>query len=145
VEAEIERQVAAIVLGSADQVVPGAGTITSRSQWGSLREQLPRLRTAGGREAVGRWLEQTRSVRQRRAVWGEPALDALEHLVTDDTAVWAALGLDGDALDEFVLAPGRADAVRAALWHHAVSVLITGISRDATRQLQAPGGAEARR
>ena len=115
----------------------GAARVTSRAQWGSLRQQLPRLNTPGGREAVARWFDQTRNVRQRRTTWGEPTLDALQHLVTDASAVWVALDLDGAGLDGFVLAPDRADAVRASLWVHAVTVLVTEISRDATRQLQA--------
>ena len=136
VQAEIARQVAAAVVGRVEQIVPGARQVSSRAQWGSLRQQLPPLSTPAGRAAAGRWFDQTAKVRQRRAAWGEQTLAALRHLVTDDSAVWAELGLDGARLDGFVLAPGRADAVRASLWHHAVSALITEISRDAVRLLQ---------
>jgi CRISPR-associated protein Csx10 len=141
VQAEIGRRVAAAVVGRVEEIVPGARQVTSRAQWGSLRQQLPRLSTPAGRDAVGRWFDQTGKVRQRRAAWGQPALDVLRHLVTDETAVWAALGLDGAALETFVLAPGRAAAVRASLRDHAVSALITEISRDAVRQLQAGSAA----
>lgn len=139
VRAEISRQAAEIVASGADRVLPGAGNVRSRAQWGSLREQLPRLRSPGGREAVARWLEQTGQVRQRRDAWGEPALRALQRLLTDEMAVWAELGLAGAALDPLVLAPDRAGAVRASLWAEAVSVLVTEIARDATRRLQAAG------
>ena len=137
VKAEIARQVALVLAEGADQVIPGAGGVKSRAQWGSLREQLPRLRSPGGRAEVARWLERTRQVRQRRDVWGEPALLALERLLTDETAVWSELGLAGTALDALVLAADRADVVRASLWAHAVSVLITESARDAVRQRQA--------
>jgi CRISPR-associated protein Csx10 len=142
---EIARQVALLVVaaGGADQVIPGASRVDSRAQWGSLREQLPRLGSPAGREAVAGWLDQTRQVRQRRDAWGEPALDALRRLCTDPAAVWAVLGLDGTGLDQCVLAPDRADAVRAVLWPHAVSVLVTDIARTATRPAQAgPAGQE---
>jgi CRISPR-associated protein Csx10 len=142
VQAEIGRRVAAAVTAGADRIVPGARSVSSRAQWGSLRQQLPRLRSPGGREAVARWFDQTLKVRQRRAVWGEPALTALRRLVTEEVAVWEVLSLDETALEPFVLAPDRSGAVRAALWDHAVSVLITEISRDATRVLQAESAAE---
>src|SRR6266566_3383389 len=106
-----------------------------RTPWNKRRSW--RRSPAGGREAVGRWLAETRDVRQRRLVWGEPALDALKRLLTDHAAIWVELGLDGPALDDFVLAPSRADALRTSLWAHAVTVLINEISRDATRELQA--------
>jgi len=93
---------------------------------------------------VARWFEQTRNVRRRRAEWGEPALDALEKLLSGDTRVWAVLGLDGANLDPFILAPNRSDAVRGALRLHAVSVLITEISRDATRELQSAAARSGR-
>jgi len=48
------------------------------------------------------------------------------------------LGLDGAGLDPFVLAPDRADAVRASLRLDTLSVLVGEISRDATRELQSP-------
>jgi CRISPR-associated protein Csx10 len=145
VQAEIGRRVAAAVVDGADRIVPGARSVSSRAQWGSLRQQLPRLDSPGGRDAVARWFDQTRSVRQRRATWGDPALDALQRLVTDEPAVWEVLGLDGAHLDPFVLAPDRRDAVRASLWAHAVTVLITEISRDATRDLQDARPAEGAR
>jgi CRISPR-associated protein Csx10 len=146
VAAEVSRRVAARVADGIDTIVPGASGVTSRAQWGSLRQQVARLRTPGGREAVTHWFASSREVRQRRAIWGLPALDALEQLLTSDSGVWAALGLDGVELDRFVLAPDRAGAVRAALRLDAVTVLISEISRDATLELQAgenPG--EARR
>ncbi len=118
--------------------MPGAASVTSRAQWGSLRDQLGRLRSAGGREAVERWLTQTRQVRQRRAVWGEPALDALKDLLTSEPKIWSVLGLDGANLDPYLLAPDRASTVRTALWPQAVSALIAELTRGATRQLQSP-------
>jgi len=51
------------------------------------------------------------------------------------------LGLDGAGLDPFVLAPDRADAVRASLRLDTLSVLVGEISRDATRELQSPAAA----
>jgi CRISPR-associated protein Csx10 len=138
VKDEIARQVALLVVaeGGADRVIPGASRVESRAQWGSLREQLPRLGNPAGNEAATQWLEKTREVRQRRATWGEPALDALRRLLTDPAAVWTVLGLDGAGLDHCLLAPDRADAVRAALWPHAISVLLTDIARTATRRPQ---------
>ena len=141
VMAEVGRRVAAAVTGGIDTVVPGASAITSRAQWGSLRQQVARLGKPGGAEAVARWFAHSRDVRQRRALWGEAALNTLERLLTSDTEVWTALGLDGAALDPFVLAPDRADAIRAALRQDAVITLVTEISREATLALQAAGGA----
>jgi CRISPR-associated protein Csx10 len=139
VSAAIAHRVALIVGEGADRVIPGASQVRSRAQWGSLREQLPRLRSPGGRERVARWLDQTGQVRQRRDAWGK-ALPALRRLLTDETAVWADLRLGGAGLDELVLAPDRAGAVRASLWAHAVIVLITEIARDATSRLQSLTG-----
>jgi hypothetical protein len=90
---------------------------------------------------VARWFRHSREVRQRRTIWGEPALDMLERLLTSDTAIWTALGLDGAELDPFVLAPERADATRTALRLSAVIILITDISREATLALQSADGA----
>jgi CRISPR-associated protein Csx10 len=143
VSAAIAHRVALIAGEGTDRVIPGASQVRSRAQWGSLREQLPRLRSPGGRERMARWLDQTGQVRQRRDTWGK-ALPALQRLLTDETAVWADLGLGGAGLDELVLAPDRADAVRASLWTHAVTVLITEIARDATRRLQSPPAAQDR-
>lgn len=140
VTAEVARRVAALVTGGIDAVVPGASGITSRAQWGSLRQQVIRLGLPGGRDAVARWFAHSRDVRQRRAIWGVPALDTLERLLTSDTEIWSALGLDGAELDPFVLAPDRADAIRAALRLEAVITLVTEISREATLALQAAGG-----
>jgi CRISPR-associated protein Csx10 len=147
VEDEIARRVALLVTAEdgPDRVIPGASRVTSRAQWGSLREQLPRLSSPADRQAVTRWLAQTREVTQRRNAWGEPALDALRRLLTDQAAVWADLGLNGTGLDQFVLAPERAGPVRTALWPHAVSVLVTDIARTLTRREQnAPPGQEPR-
>ena len=141
VTAEVARQVAVLVTGGIDAIVPGASRVSSRAQWGSLRQQVNRLGTPGGREAVARWFAHSRDVRQRRAQWGEPALDKLERLLTSDTEIWTALGLGGAELDRFVLAPDRADAVRAALRLDAVITLVTEISREATLMLQAAEGA----
>lgn len=141
VTAEVARQVAVLVTGGIDAIVPGASRVSSRAQWGSLRQQVNRLGTPGGREAVARWCAHSREVRQRRAQWGEPALDKLERLLTSDTEIWTALGLGGAELDRFVLAPDRADAVRAALRLDAVITLVTEISREATLALQAAEGA----
>jgi CRISPR-associated protein Csx10 len=142
VPAEVSRRVAVLVGRGLDVVVPGASRVSSRAQWGSLRQQVARLGTPGGREAVARWFRSSREVRQRRASWGTAALDTLEHLLTSDTGIWVALGLDGAELDPFVLAPDRADAVRAALRLDAVAILVSEISREATLELQA--GREAR-
>ncbi len=142
VRAEIARAVARLVAepDAIDRVIPGASGVSSRAQWGSLREQLARLGTAPGRESVARWLAQTREVRQRRLAWGLPALDTLERLLTTPDAVWAELGLHGDALDDCLLGPGRAEAVRAALWADADAALLTGIVRVCSRRLQAARG-----
>jgi hypothetical protein len=140
VTAEVARRVALAVTSGIEAVMPGASQVTSRAQWGSLRQQTARLSTPGGREAVARWFQHSRDVRQRRTIWGEPALDTLERLLTSETAVWAVLGLDGAELGSFVLAPDRADAVRTALRLDAVIVLITEISREATRALQVAEG-----
>jgi len=140
VTAEIARGVAITLSAGVDAVVPGASRVTSRAQWGSLRQQVIRLGAPGGEEAVARWFQQSRDVRQRRNAWGEPALDTLERLLTSDTAIWTVLGLDGAGLDPFVLAPDRADAIRAALRLDAVITLVTEISREATLALQAAGG-----
>lgn len=141
VTAEVARRVAAAVSDGIDAVVPGASRVTSRAQWGSLRQQAIRSGLPGGPDAVGRWFQQSRDVRQRRAIWGGPALDTLERLLTSDTAIWTVLGLDGAGLDPFVLAPDRADNIRAALRLDAVIMLITEISREATLALQTAGGA----
>jgi CRISPR-associated protein Csx10 len=141
VMAEVGRRVAVAVTGGIDALVPGASAVSSRAQWGSLRQQVARLGTAGGREAVVRWFAHSRDVRQRRALWGEAALDTLERLLTSDTQVWTTLGLDGAALDSFVLAPDRADVIRAALRQDAVATLLIEISREATLALQAAEGA----
>jgi CRISPR-associated protein Csx10 len=147
VKAEIARRVAAVVAPESgiDKVIPEASRIGSRAQWGVLREQLPRLASPAGRDAVAAWLEQTRTVRTRRLAWSKPALDALERLFTDPAAVWSDLGLEGTAMNEFALAPERADQIRAALWPHAVSVLLTQTARTATRRLQAGHGEEESR
>jgi hypothetical protein len=100
---------------------------------------VTRLGTPGGREAVARWFQHSREVRQRRAIWGEPGLDKLERLLTSDAEVWTTIGLGGAELDRFVLAPGRADAVRAELRLDAVITLVTEIAREATLALQAGG------
>jgi CRISPR-associated protein Csx10 len=139
VTAEVARRVAVTIAGGIDAVVPGASQVTSRAQWGSLRQQMARLGTAGGREAVARWFQHSRDVRQRRAIWGETALDTLERLLTSETGVWTVLGLDGAELDPFVLAPDRADAIRAVLRQDAVIMLVAEISREATLALQAAG------
>jgi CRISPR-associated protein Csx10 len=144
VRAEIARQVPVLLAQGPDRVIPGAAGVRSRAQWGSLRQQLPRLRSAGGREAVARWLEKTGLVRQRREAWGEPALRALERLLSEEMAVWADLGLSGEALDGLVLAADRAGAVRTALWADAVTALLTDTAREATRRLQQAQEAEER-
>jgi CRISPR-associated protein Csx10 len=140
VTTEVARQVAVAVSGGIDMIVPGASRVSSRAQWGSLRQQAIRLRTPGGREAVATWFEHSREVRQRRAIWGLPALEALQRLMTSDTEIWAVLGLDGAGLDPFVLAPDRAGRVRDSLRLDAVITLINEISRDAT--LAEQSGAE---
>ena len=139
--AEIARRVAVTLTGGIDAVVPGASRVTSRAQWGSLRQQVIRLGLPGGGEAVTRWFQQTRDVRQRRSIWGDATLDTLERLLTSDTEIWTALGLGGTGLDPFVLAPDRTDAIRTALRLDAVIALVTEISREATLALQAAGGA----
>ena len=141
VTAEIARQVARLAASGIDTIVPGASQVSSRAQWGALRQQVDRLTTPGGREAVARWFASSRAVRQRRAIWGQAALDRLEQLITEEDCVWSALGLDGPALDPFVLAPGRAPEVRRSLRLTAVASLISEISRDATLTLQAPAAA----
>jgi CRISPR-associated protein Csx10 len=142
VAAEVARRVAAAVGGGVDAIVPGASRVSSRAQWGSLRQQAVRLRTPGGRDAVAVWFAHSREVRQRRVIWGLAALEALERLLTSDTEIWRVLGLDGAGLDPFVLAPDRAGPLREALRLDAVITLITEISRDAT--LASQTGAEAR-
>lgn len=139
VRAEIRRQVAGILNNpeGMDQVIPGASRMASRAQWGALRQQLARLGYPAGREAVIRWLDQTREVRQRRNTWGDRALAALRRLLTESAAVWADLGLDDAAIEHLTLGAGRADAVREALWPDAVTVLLTETARTASRHLQA--------
>jgi CRISPR-associated protein Csx10 len=141
VMSEVGRRVAQIVVGEAgfERVIPGTGRVT-RSQWGSLREQLPRLRTEAGRQTVIGWLDKTGDVPQRLDAWSDPALDALARLFTDRAAIWAELGLDGATLDELTLAPGRAEVIRDALWADAVAALLTKISRAACRRLQSGPG-----
>jgi hypothetical protein len=136
VEAEVRRRVARLVADGIDQTVPGASGVTSRAQWGSLRDQLPRLITPSGLQAVARWFDNSQAVRSRRTIWGKATLDALKSLLTSEQEVWTRLGLDGDGLAPFLYAPGRADAVRAALRVRAVSILVTQISKDATLDLQ---------
>jgi CRISPR-associated protein Csx10 len=142
VTAEIARQVAAKVSDGIDAIVPDASKVSSRAQWGSLRQQAIRLRTPGGRDAVATWFAHSREVRQRRAIWGLAALEALERLMTSDTGIWTVLGLDGAGLDPFVLAPERAGPARDALRLDAVIALITEISREAT--LASQSGPEER-
>jgi CRISPR-associated protein Csx10 len=142
---EVARRVASIVVSPerVDAVIPGALRMGSRAQWGALREQLPRLASPAGRDAVACWLAQTREVRRRRDTWREPALDGLDRLITDPAVVWAALGLADGGLDELVFAPDRAEAVRAVLGPQAVSVLVTDIARVATRRQADPGSEES--
>jgi CRISPR-associated protein Csx10 len=136
VTAEFARRAAIRVADGIDNIVPGASTVSSRAQWGSLREQVGRLRTPAGLGVVHRWFEQSREVRQRRAIWGRPALDKLELILTGEQEIWAVLGLAGPALDPFVLAPSRASKVREELRLTAVATLIDEIARDATLALQ---------
>ena len=148
--AEVSRQVAARAGAGIDTLVPGVSQVSSRAQWGSLRQQTARLATPGGRDAVAEWFQHSRDVRRRRAIWGLVTLEALEQLLTSDTAIWAVLGLDGAGLDQFVLASDRAADVRAALRLDAVTILVSEVTREATLELQtdeetAVGSREARR
>lgn len=132
--ASIHRAIAEVLTKEADRVITGASCVTSRAQWGSLREQLPLLATAEGQQRVDRWLGNTGGVPARKKAWGG-ALDDLRSLFTDRTQVWRRLGLDGPRTD-LVLADGREDACRGVLWHEAVTLLVCATARQVTRQQQ---------
>ena len=137
VRAESARRVSDLIAADPGRAIAGWASVSSRAQWGSLLEQLPRLRSETGRVRVTRWLDQTAAVRRRSQSWGDPALAAVKMLLTDPEQVWTVLRMDGAAFSALVFDDSRIDATRAAMWSDAVTALVTAVCRHATRQLQA--------
>ena len=114
------------------QAVLGAGHEgIAATQLASLHDVLSRL---GRDDEVAAWLDRLARNARRDAEqgkvseWPAAVRDRLGELLTDRTAVWKLVGLaGGPAVDELVLAPGRAEALRRdpELWAEAVRMVVS--------------------
>ena len=96
------------------------------SQLGALLSTVSRLKQPGDEIHVLRWLEQVKSVKNRRTDWPDDSLNYVDELITNKERVWQLLEVD---FTKLVLTKNGEVELKKDLWTDAVRTLIDACVR----------------